>query len=91
MKEFRFYQDVKVKTWVRQSFSVEAESKEEALKMVERFKTEDIGSSDEQNLIYDTEWITEAWEEMSVEDNGGFSTIELYDNEFREFLGGNAE
>ena len=42
-KEFEFYQDVKVTVWARQKFSVEAESKEEALKMVEEFKIKDIG------------------------------------------------
>ena len=39
-KEFEFYQDVKVTVWARQKFTIEAESKEEALKMVEKFKKE---------------------------------------------------
>ena len=89
-KEFNFYQDVKITTWVRQQFTVEAESKEEALKMVEKFKTEDIGSSDESHLVWNTEWQTEAWDEMTVEENGGCATIELYDAENREMIGDNA-
>ena len=88
-QEFEFYQDVKVTTWVRQSFSVEAESKEEALKMVEKFKTEDIATSDESHLVYDSEWMTETWEEIPVEENGGCATIELYD-ENGEKIGDNA-
>ena len=39
MEKFRFKQDVKVTVWVRQSFMIEAENKEDALKDVERFKT----------------------------------------------------
>ena len=89
-KEFDFYQDVKVTTWVRQSFSVEAETKEEALKMVEKFKTEDIATSDESYLMYDSEWMTETWEEIPVEENGGCATIELYDAENRKMIGHNA-
>ena len=89
-KEFEFYQDVKIATWVRRQFTIEAESKEEALKMVERFKTEDIGSSDESHRIWNTEWQIEAWDEITVEKNGGCATIELYDAEDRELIGDNA-
>ena len=89
-KEFEFYQDVKVTVWARQKFTIEAESKEEALKEVEKFKTEDIGSSDDSHLIWDTEWMTETWEDIPVEENGGCATIELYDADTKEMLGDNA-
>ena len=65
-KEFEFYQDVKVTVWARQKFTIEAESKEEALKMVEKFKKEDIGASGDSHLIWDTEWMTETWEDIPV-------------------------
>lgn len=89
-KEFEFYQDVKVTVWARQKFSVEAESKEEALKMVEEFKIKDIGTSDDSHLIWDTEWMTETWEDIPVEENGGCATIELYDGETKKLIGDNA-
>ena len=34
MKKYKFYQDLKIKVWQRNSFYVEAETKEEALKEV---------------------------------------------------------
>lgn len=89
-KSFEFYQDVKVTVWARQRFTIEAESKEEALKEVEKFKTEDIGTSEESHLIWDTEWMTETWEDIPVEDNGGGATIELYDVETKVKLGDNS-
>lgn len=88
-QEFEFYQDVKVSTWVRQRFTIEAESKEEALKMVEQFKTEDIDMTEHSHLIWDIEWMTDAYENMSVEDNHGGSTIELYDRQTKELIGCN--
>lgn len=88
-KSFEFYQDIKVTCWVRQKFSVESESKEEALKAVEKYKTNDISTSDESHLIWDTEWLTETWEEILVEDNDYCATIELYDAESKEMIGDN--
>lgn len=89
-REFDFYQDVKVTVWARQKFTIEAESKEEALNMVESYKTKDIGASDDSCLIWDTEWMTETWEDISPEENGGCATIELYDAETKEKLGDNS-
>lgn len=86
MKEFEFYQDVKVTIWQRQYISVMAESKEEALKMVEKYKTHDASvylSPINTEYLYDTE------ELMLPEENGGFATIELYDNENNEMIGCN--
>lgn len=86
MARYKFYQDVKVTVWQRQKFEIEAESYEEALKEVEKFKTEDVGAwiADYENeTLFDTE------ESLSPEDNGGFHTIELYD-ENEELLGTNA-
>ena len=41
MKKFKFFQDFKVKVWQRYTFYVEAETKEEALKEVSKFNTEE--------------------------------------------------
>ena len=87
MEKFRFKQDVKVTVWVRQSFMIEAENKEDALKDVERFKTMDATSE-----IYDVELETlwETQELMYPKDNGGSCTIELYD-EHDNLIGQNTD
>ena len=87
MEKFRFKQDVKVIVWVRQSFTIEAESKEDALKKVERFKTEDVTGE-----IDDVDWRTlwDTQELMWPEENGGMCTIELYD-EHNNLIGQNAD
>ena len=87
MEKFRFKQDVKVIVWVRQSFTIEADNKEDALKEVERFKTEDVTGE-----IDDVDWRT-LWDTqklMSPEDNDGMCTIELYD-EHNNLIGQNAD
>ena len=77
MEKFRFKQDVKITVWARQSFEIEAENKEDALKEVERFKTEDVtGEIDDVEL--ETLWDTE--ELMLPEENDNQCTIELYDD-----------
>ena len=87
MEKFRFKQDVKVIVWVRQSFTIEAESKEDALRKVERFKTEDV--TDEINDV-DCETLWETQELMYPKDNDGMCTIELYD-EHDNLMGKNAD
>ena len=87
MEKFRFKQDVKVTVWVRQSFVIEAESKEDALKKVERFKTEDV-TGEIDDVECETLWDTQ--ELMSPKDNDGMCTIELYD-EHNNLIGQNAD
>ena len=87
MEKFRFKQDVKITVWVRQSFEIEAENKEDALKEVERFKTEDVtGEIDDVEL--ETLWDTE--ELMLPEENANQCTIELYDDH-ANLIGKNAD
>ena len=87
MEKFRFYQDVQVTVWVRQSFTIEAENKEEALKEVERFKIEDV-TSEIDEVESETLWETE--ERMLPENCGGLHTIELFDDH-DNFIGHNAQ
>ena len=87
MEKFRFKQDVKVTVWVRQSFMIEADNKEDALKKVERFKTGDV-TGEIDNVDCETLWDTE--ELMLPEENGGCHTIELYD-EHNNLIGQNAD
>lgn len=85
MKKFKFYQDVKVSVWQRQKFEIEAESYVEALKEVEKFKTEDVGAW---IVDYENETLFETEELLHPENNGGLHTIELYD-ENQKLLGTN--
>lgn len=88
-KLFDFYQDIKVSVWVRQKFSIEAESKEEAIKEALKYKSMDVDGG---NIsIYNCEWMHDTWSEITVEENGGFSTIELYDEETNELIGCNGK
>lgn len=87
MKQFEFYQDCKVTVWTRQNFTIEAESYEEALKIAEKYKTEDAKSDidcDSYETLFDTE------EPILPEENNGYRTIELYDKHGC-FLGGNGK
>ena len=87
MEKFRFKQDVELTVWVRQSFTIEAENKEEALEKVEQFKTVDV-TSEIDNVECETLWDTQ--ELMWPEENGGMCTIELYD-EHDNLIGKNAD
>ena len=87
MEKFRFKQDIKLTVWVRQSFTIEAENKEEALEKVEQFKTVDV-TSEIDNVECETLWDTQ--ELMWPEENGGMCTIELYD-EHDNLIGKNAD
>lgn len=78
MKTFNFYQDEKVTIWNRTHFTVEAETQEEAnQKVLEAIKIGDI--SDFQHTI--SEYFYDSVEELSVEENSGNSTIEIYNTE----------
>lgn len=87
MKEFEFYQDIKVTVWERQRFSVEAESYEQALEIAKEYQHKDVSCD---YPIGDSEMLFETEEFLTPEENGGFSTIELY-NDNHEFIGGNSK
>lgn len=72
MKTFDFYLDTKVTTWYRTPFEIEAGSLEEAKQKAIEFVKEDEHSS------ISWEQIDETTEVMSVDENGGESTEELY-------------
>jgi hypothetical protein len=72
MKSFDFYLDTKVTTWYRTPFEIEANSLEEAKQKAIEFVKDDEHSS------ISWEQIDETTEVMSVDENGGESTEELY-------------
>jgi hypothetical protein len=75
-KEHYFYVERKMTIWIRERHDIEAESKEEAIKkMIVEFQDnecEDTTSYIEQEYVHETET------PMSIEDNDGNATAELY-------------
>ena len=72
MKTFDFYLDTKVTTWYRTPFEIEADTLVEAQARAIKFVENDHHSE------LSWEHIDDTIEKMSVEDNGGESTDELY-------------
>ena len=75
MKTFNFYEDEKVTIWNRTYFKVEAETQEEANeKVLEAIENGDISDFKHttSKYMYDTV------EELSVDENYGNPTIEIY-------------
>ena len=71
-KTFDFYLDQKVTTWYRTDFEIEATSEEEAKQKAMEF----IKRGDHIDISW--EHLDDTVEGLSVEDNGGESTMELY-------------
>ena len=72
MAEFDFYLDQKHTIWYRNKFTIEAETQDEANeKVAELYKKNEL-PSDDWDLLHDTV------ELLSVEDNGGEPTEELF-------------
>ena len=77
-KEFEFYQDVKVTVWQRQHFRIEAESAEEAREIAKQYANQDISFLEEVE-VEEIEWLYDTEEHIIPEENGGCSTIEVYE------------
>lgn len=78
MQEFEFYGDQKNTIWYRVNFSIEAETKEEAIEKVKQMY-------EEQKSLYDFgihwEIIDDTAEDITVEANNGWATEEIFDAE----------
>lgn len=86
LKKFSYYYDKKVTVWVRNHFSIEAESQEEADEMAIEYMIEPWEIEiDETDYLYETE------EGINPENNDGNSTIELYSKEDHSRLYENGE
>jgi hypothetical protein len=85
METFDFYLDTKVTTWYRTPFEIEAETLEEAKQKAIDYVKEDGHSYHNWELIDDT------IQGMSVEENDGESTEELYTNSDGEMIWDNGK
>lgn len=75
MKTYDFYVDQKVTTWMRTKFTIEAESDE-----IARQKAVDaVRQGDVDDIPWDE--VMDTKEVMSVQENGGASTTEIFEND----------
>ena len=90
MKKFEFYQDVKVVTWKRQRFTIEAEDEERAIELAKEACDGDVSYSVGIE-VEDIEWLSHTESVVNVEDNDGYPTIEVYRDNLNEVkIGDNA-
>jgi hypothetical protein len=75
MEQFEFYVDQKVTTWMRTKFTIEAESRDIARQKAVDFVKEGNTSELPWDEIMDTK------EVMSLEENGGMSTEEIFEED----------
>ncbi|MHB8261076.1 MAG: hypothetical protein ACYDCN_13410 [Bacteroidia bacterium] len=80
MEDFRFYIDQKITTWQRVRFTIKAETENEATEKA----TEFLKDPDECPENGECEIIHEANQDMSVEENEGNATRELYNEKGQE-------
>lgn len=80
MEKINFYQDRKVTCWERTHFDVKAQSYEEAVAIVKSWQGEDVlcFEDDENIIITDGETLYDTSESLSVVENGGQPTIEVF-------------
>lgn len=95
MAKFKFYVDKKQTIWQREHHEIEANSVEELKAKLEEITSrcgndpdafeDELNSFDEQEMLFDT------IEELPVEENDGFATIEVYLDEspMPEFIAAN--
>ena len=86
MAKYKFYQDLKIKVWQRNTFVVEGSSKEEAIEKAKKFKDHEIFETLdgwESEIIPDTQVTLEPCE------NEGNATIQVWDVETSRMVASN--
>lgn len=86
MATFHFSQQKKVAIWRNESFSIEADTKEEAIaKVKEAWKqccmgtgSEDLDEVMDDARFYDSEYMYDTVEDLPVKDNDYQATVEVY-------------
>ena len=88
MQNFRFYQDRKVTCWERTHFEVSAGSYEEAVALVKSWQGEDVlcFEDNEKVIITNEDTLFETSENLSVEENAGEPTIEVFANNGEDII-----
>ena len=87
MKTFNFYKDQKQTIWYRGKFEIEAETYEEAIAKVKEMEAEPT-KYDEVDVRWED--LHETLEDISVKDNGGQPTVEIYSDDTNDLIYQNA-
>ncbi|MBP3529485.1 MAG: hypothetical protein J6K02_12605 [Alistipes sp.] len=78
---YKFYQDKKCTVWERTFFTVEADSEEAAIRCAGQLGKGDLYAAEMQQegiAIDESETLYDSMEELSVDDNGGQPTVEIF-------------
>lgn len=79
MAQYDFYQDEKCIIWERTRFTIDAPTQEEAMAKAASMIRSDIYFTEEECVrVIETEILFDTIEEISVEDNVGNATKEIY-------------
>lgn len=89
MNTYNFFQDRKIKTWERANFSIKANSYDEAVAKLEQFRDAEIMEDETAGIVISHNETLFDLIQITVAENEGFSTIELY-NELGEEISNNA-
>jgi hypothetical protein len=84
MAKFKFYQDLKIVTWNRVDFEVEASTREEAIEKMKSMQLDkvDVCSVINDNIdVIESDILWDTQEHLKVHENSGHPTIEVYENE----------
>lgn len=87
---FNLLRDRKVTTWERDSYFIEAETREEALDKLLIMVALDEQYEESRGFV-DTETISEVSQDLTLEENNNEATIEIMDNATGETLYTNAD
>lgn len=87
METFEFYQDQKVTAWDRVHFSVTAPDLETAKAKLEVYREKEIENDENLGIeISHCEYQPDTSEQITVEENGGCSTLEMYTEDGDEVM-----
>ena len=86
MAKYKFYQDLKIKVWQRNSFVVEGSSKEEAIEKAKKFQDHEIFETLDG---WDSEILTDTQVTLEPCENNGKATIQVWDAETSTMVASN--
>lgn len=87
MAKFSFYQDRKVTSWERDTFTVEAADYREAVEIIQSLQGQDISDVDDRRIEFnECRSLWETSENLLPEENGGAATMIVYDDNDAEVM-----
>ena len=91
MAKFSFYQDRKVTSWERDTFTVEAADYREAVEIIQSLQGQDMSDVDDGRIEFvECRSLWETSENLLPEENGGVATMIVYDDNDAEVMANGA-